>query len=725
MEVLNSKNDVIKVNPNFVTETGQKVGFSDYFYVKLKKSKDYGILKRKAQERNIIIVEQNKFMPLWYTLRITKATPKNTLEVANEFYEMKIFSSSQPDFLSDDRLCCNDPMFKNMWGLNNKKNPNIDMDACQVWNITQGENIKVAVLDNGIFKEHIDLKTNLSLLSYNTETNSSPSQLLGDHGTHCAGTIAAIKDNGTQVVGISPKAKLIDVSNSLKGIPNSRIKRADGINWAWQNGADIISNSWGSSVQFQVIDEAIENAINRGRNGKGCIVVFASGNDNANVAYPANVNSNILSVGSITSEGRRSNFSNYGNRLDVVAPGSDILSTLPDNKIGYNSGTSMACPHVAGVAALILSANPNLTGKEVCDIIEKTAQKVGGYNYQTRSDKPNGSWNNEMGYGLVNAYKAVQYATIAGEDRVCAGKDITLELKVPIPQGATIKWEPNNKMYIRSGQGTKKCTFGTLTYDNNNIIKAIVTHNGNVKTYEKEIEIQSTYATSVPTIENHPNTPNNIPCCGGSNYIYHVICTSQSNNLEWENNILHKDPKDSFTFIIKEGGVDIQATRFTSTPFIVSTRARSIASESNPCGLTSDWSVPVSRYYGSIIPYRTSFRKAENHLNDKIFFSEYFMHRGNSLRIIKTDIYQWLDQKYGRKDLNESEVSKIVSILNNIDAYNNLNVKFFDISGRKLFEQNFNTNEDMIIDTSQLIKGMYVIYYICGDISHGKVIYKP
>lgn len=129
---------------------------------------------------------------------------------------------------------------------------------------------------------------------------------------------------------------------------------------------DIISNSWSSSVRFQVIDEAIENAISRGRNGKGCIVVFATGNENTGVAYPANANPNILSVGSITSGGKRSNFSNYGNSLDVVAPGTHILSTLPNNRTGYNSGTSMACPHVAGIAALVLSVNPNLTGKEVC-----------------------------------------------------------------------------------------------------------------------------------------------------------------------------------------------------------------------------------------------------------------------------------------------------------------------------------------------------------------------
>lgn len=667
-------------------------------------------------------------MPMWYILSTTNST-YTSLELSNQYYESGLFADVDPAFAFNfSNKCTNDPSFNKLWGIEN-------INTCKAWIIAQGENINIAVVDQGIDKTHNDLKDNIHYLSYDTVKNISTSDFNSTqaHGTFVAGTIGAVKDNNLQIVGIVPKSKIMSVSNPLKAIPTISSQLASGISWAWQNGAHIINNSWGDQagrlygeLRSAILEDAIKEALLQGRNGKGCIVVFASGNHNTDIDYPANSNREILVVGATQSNRKKSHFSSYGDQLDVVASGTQILSTLPNNQIGYDSGTSMACPHVAGVATLILSVNPNLTGKEVRDIIEKTAQKVGGYNYQSRDDKPNGSWNNEMGYGLVDAYKAVQYATMAGEDKVCVGKDITLELKVPIAQGATIKWEyPNNKMYIRSGQGTKKCTFGTFTYGDNNIIKAIVTHNGDVKTYEKEIEIQSTYVTHVPTIANHPNTPSNIPCCGGSNYIPHVICTSQRNNLEWENKILYKDPKDSFTFIIKESGVDIQATRFTSTPFIVSTRARSIARESNPCGATSDWSSPISRYYGSVIPYRTSFRKAENQINDKIFLSEYFMHRGNSLHIIKTDIYQWLDQKYGGKDLNENEVSKIVSILNNVDRYNSLNVKFFDMNGRKLFEQNFNTNEDMIIDTSQLIKGMYVIYYICGDISHGKVIYKP
>lgn len=410
LNILNSNPYIIKAQPNFITEKGVELGMSDYFYVKLKNADDLKLLKKITTEKNIEIIEQNRFMPLWYTLRCTKKTVQNTLEVANDFFETGYFASSAPDLLSDDLMCTNDPNFGSLWGLNNSANPNIDMNACQAWGITQGAGVNVAVLDQGIFKTHIDLSTNVHPLSYNTETNSSPSQLFGSHGTHCAGTIAAIKDNNIQVVGVSPSSKLMDVSNSLQGNANSRIKRADGINWAWQNGADIISNSWGSSVQYDVIDDAIENALSNGRNGRGTIIVFATGNDNSAVAYPANINPDIFAIGSITSAGSRSSFSNYGTQLDVVAPGSDILSTYPNNAIASISGTSMATPHVSGVCALVLSVNPCLTAKQVRDIIELTSQKVGGYTYNTTPGKPNGTWNNQMGYGLVDAYAAVQMA---------------------------------------------------------------------------------------------------------------------------------------------------------------------------------------------------------------------------------------------------------------------------------------------------------------------------
>lgn len=409
INLLKNNKDVIAVHPNFITARNIEIGMSPYFYVRLKDASDYDLLKKTAEQNNVLIVEQNEFLPLWYTLICTKETPDNTLNIANYFFETGLFASAVPDFLSDDLFCTNDPNFGQLWGLNNVSYSNVDINACAAWNITRGNGVTVAVLDHGIELTHIDLQANISSLSYNSESNSSPSQIFGDHGTHCAGTIGAVRNNNIQVVGVAPECTLMSVSNSLAGTPNSRIKRADGINWAWRNGADIISNSWGSSVQYDVIDEAIDSALVYGRNGKGTLIVFASGNDYGSVAYPANSNSNIIVVGAITINGTRADFSNYGTELDVVAPGDNILSTILNNGIGNKRGTSMATPHVSGIAALILSVNPSLTGQQVRNIIESTCNKNIA-NFTVTQTRPNGTWNNQVGYGLVNAYAAVQAA---------------------------------------------------------------------------------------------------------------------------------------------------------------------------------------------------------------------------------------------------------------------------------------------------------------------------
>lgn len=485
LKLIKSRSDVRTVSPNFKGGNGKKIGMSDYLYVKLKKIGDYQTLVSIASQKKVSIIEQNRFMPLWYTLRCTEKTIENTLEVANSFFETGLFASAIPDLLVDDLiLCANDTNFGDLWGLNNSSNPNIDINACNAWAITQGNGINVAVLDQGIELTHNDLQSNISQNSYDTESNSSPSQIFGNHGTHVAGTVAAIKDNNLQVVGVAPQSTLISISNSLAGTPNSRIRRADGINWAWQNGADVINNSWGSAVQYDVIDDAIENALNNGRNGLGTIVVFASGNDFGGVGYPANSNSNILAVGSITSTGNRSNFSNFGNELDVVAPGSAILSTINNNETDTFNGTSMAAPHVAGIAALILSVNPDLTVQEVNTIIESTAQKVGGYSYSNNSNRPNGTWDDEMGYGLVDAHAAVQMAQqfsnaeLEDIDIVCYNNSKTIQLNNnqnnpvtwQVSPNVTILSSNNNSITVRASSSNSTGSGWVKTTLSNGII---------------------------------------------------------------------------------------------------------------------------------------------------------------------------------------------------------------------------------------------------------------
>lgn len=412
------------VSPYFKRPKATPIGTSNIFYIKLKDESGFEQLKKTAEENQARIVESIQGMPLWYVVTLTPENQSNALLVSNKFYETGKFADIDPAFMFNFRpVCTNDPSFGSLWGLNNSANPNIDINACQAWTISQGSGVNVAILDQGISKTHTDLAANISPLSFDAQSCSSNSSVFiagNNHGTHVAGTVGAVKDNNLHVVGVAPQSKLISVSHSLSVVPNISAQLACGINWAVTNGADVINNSWGDQggalygqLYSVVLENAILNAMANGRGGKGTLIVFAAGNyggGGAVMDYPGTFNDNILTVGSITSAGARSSFSGYGTKLDVVAPGSNILSTIPTNTTGYMNGTSMAAPHVTGLVALILSVNPCLTGQQVRDIIENTSQKIPGYTYSTTAGRANGTWNNQLGYGLIDAYAAVLMA---------------------------------------------------------------------------------------------------------------------------------------------------------------------------------------------------------------------------------------------------------------------------------------------------------------------------
>ncbi len=172
----------------------------------------------------------------------------------------------------------------------------------------------------------------------------------------------------------------MSVSNSLSTVTNLEANLANGINWSWKNGADVISCSWWCEPN-DLIAEAIDNAVYKGREGKGCVFVKSAGNytfahPTYDISYPGDYSENVLAVSNMTIDGTLSSKSCYGPNLFVTAPGTDILSTIRNNRIDKMSGTSMACPHVAGLAALILERNPSLTAKKVREIIAKNTKKI-------------------------------------------------------------------------------------------------------------------------------------------------------------------------------------------------------------------------------------------------------------------------------------------------------------------------------------------------------------
>lgn len=260
---------------------------------------------------------------------------------------------------------------------------------------------------------------------YIIKFDANHSKYIKYHGTIVAGMIAAAQ-NGKYTSGISPNVTLLPISHNLESSETLSEELATGISWAWRNGAHIINNSWGdgAGVYYDVLhsallEEAIHDAMNEGRNGFGSIVTFASGNHNF-INYPAYANDSIICVGSINQSFQWFEGSGYGEKLDVVAPGGQLLGTVPwyeGNVYPDASGTSFACPHVSGLAALMLTVNPLLNVEQLQATIDSTCVKLDGYGYGITY--PYGSWNSKTGYGLIDAGRAVQ-----------AAKDLLPQLKV-------------------------------------------------------------------------------------------------------------------------------------------------------------------------------------------------------------------------------------------------------------------------------------------------------
>jgi hypothetical protein len=405
-------------------------------------------------------------MPLWYTLSCTTESSGNALEMANLFFESDLFSAAEPDLMGDgnDINCASDPLFNGV-GSNRQWNLIDKLNICPAWQVTTScDETVVAVIDSGIELSHPDLIGNIHNISYDTESGTSPSKIVGlapNHGTLCAGIIAA-KSNAIGIAGVAPNSKLMSISNSMATTPNSRQKRADGISFAWQNGADIISNSWSwAGTGYQIIDDAISNAVTFGRNGLGCVVVFSVGTTETGgtyiVNYPGN-NQLVIAAGAVDL-GEDKYDSNYGNDIDVVAPGRNIWSTDLNGSYSLFGGSSTAAPHVAGLAALILSIKPGLNQAQVRNFIEGNTDKIqgAGLSYLYSYNKPNGSWNYYVGYGRINAQKAVAAVSsglgnysISGPDVLCNGQYSLYPSK---PSWANVTWSASSGVAINSTSG--------------------------------------------------------------------------------------------------------------------------------------------------------------------------------------------------------------------------------------------------------------------------------
>ncbi|OMF28401.1 S8 family peptidase [Paenibacillus sp. FSL H8-0259] len=262
------------------------------------------------------------------------------------------------------------------------------------WNLSKGsKEVVVAVVDTGVQADHPDLQGQL-LAGYNAITNGgAPDDDVG-HGTHVSGIIGALTNNEEGVAGISWYNKILPVKALDNSGAGTTYSVAEGIIWAADHGAKVINLSLGNYADSQFLHDAIKYAYDR-----DVVIVSASGNDNTErPGYPA-AYEEVIAVAATNSTGGRASFSNYGDYIDVAAPGESIASTYPDNQYAALSGTSMASPHVAALAGLVRSLNPELTNKEVTELLTSNAVDLGDAGH----DK-------YYGWGQVDIYKTLQAA---------------------------------------------------------------------------------------------------------------------------------------------------------------------------------------------------------------------------------------------------------------------------------------------------------------------------
>ena len=477
------------VRPALKGTAGTEVVFDEEFYVKLKVNATVAQLNNLMVKHNCVLSKKYNYGNQTYLIKATAANGFDGLKMANLFFETGLFEYAEPDFRAFDMLHNappppNDPLYNFQWGHLNDGSASqfngvagIDIDVDEAWAITQGKpTIRIAVLDEGVQRNHPDLVNNIDPLGFGLNAgNANTGNILANtrsHGTSCAGIIAAEANNGIGIAGIAPLCKIIpvNITTNTAGTFGTFAQLAQCIDWAWdQGGADVLSNSWGGGLASSLVQDAIKRATTLGRGGKGAIVIFSSGNDDAGLAYPA-VFPESIAVGGISMCNQRKSpascdgevfwGANYGVGLDLVAPAVKITTTRVTGtgtapNLDYNltfNGTSSACPMVAGVAALVLSVNDQLSFNQVREILERTATKTGAGMYSRAQGQPNGSWNTQLGHGMINAKNAVVAAQnpsfcrvdVAANSslQVCSGGNVSLQVTNPI-SGASYQWRRN------------------------------------------------------------------------------------------------------------------------------------------------------------------------------------------------------------------------------------------------------------------------------------------
>ncbi|MBM0743808.1 S8 family serine peptidase [Phormidium sp. CLA17] len=420
-------------------------------------------------------------IPNTFVFQVTAAAQENPVKVTNRLMQRSEVLVAEPNIVVESQSLYRpkDPIYSKQWHLNHNGGsdlaPNSHIFAEQAWDLTRGvRSVVVAIMDDSVDLNHPDFQGAGKIVAPRDFKDNDflpmPGEPDDDHGTACAG-VSVAEETGKGAVGVAPGCALMPLRTS-GFLDDESVESL--FDWAMTKGASVISCSWGPSAVYFPLSLRQRNALSRaaseGRNGKGCVIMFAAGNANRPIngkvteqGWPNNalrgatdwlngfaIHPDVIAVSASTSLNRKAAYSNWGREILVCAPsnnappgfglqgvgyvytppavreelvGLGVVTTDRLGQPGYDSGdftsdfggTSSACPVVAGVAALVLSANPDLTAMEVKQVLQQTADKIVDPNPDPQFGFRKGTYEvggrcDWFGYGKVNAFKATQAA---------------------------------------------------------------------------------------------------------------------------------------------------------------------------------------------------------------------------------------------------------------------------------------------------------------------------
>ncbi len=354
--------------------------------------------------------------------RVLKVPAGKVKEKVKEYSKKTDVIYAEPNYIAYAQMVPNDPYYINQWHMDNSVHGGIQTE--EAWDVSTGSGVIIAIVDTGIAYENYrqgwrryyqapDLADTCFVSGYDFVNNDTRPNDDNSHGTHVAGTVAQSTNNGTGVAGVAFNSCLMPLKVLDKNGSGTYADVADGIYFAVDNGAKVINLSLGGSSPSTALEEAVAYAYN-----KGVTVIAACGNDgSSSCLYPAAYDDYVIAVGATRYDETLAYYSNYGPSLDLVAPGGDL--NVDQNGDGYGDGvlqntfnpntkntsdfgywffqgTSMATPHISGVAALLIAKGNATTPADIRTALQTTAE-----------DKGETGWDPTYGWGLVNAYAAL------------------------------------------------------------------------------------------------------------------------------------------------------------------------------------------------------------------------------------------------------------------------------------------------------------------------------